>query len=55
MSRGEYDALVVRLDDNGIKKSFVSESQTGGRGKCAQSFYFQDPDGNVLQAVHYGD
>ena len=55
MSRAEYDALVERLESRGIPKSLVSSSQVGAQGMCARSFYFQDPDGNVLQAVHYGD
>ena len=54
MSRAEYDALRGRLDAHGVAMPVTMKDSFGARGSAPEAFYFADPDGNVLEARHYG-
>jgi len=54
MSEPEYIALRERLVAAGVDVSMVMERSFGARGIAPVAFYFADPDGNVLEARHYG-
>lgn len=49
-----FDALRARLDEYGVPMSDIGHASFGARGTATRSFYFQDPDGNVLEVRHYG-
>ena len=53
MSKDEYDALRARLAERETKM-IVMKDNFGARGVAPESFYFTDPDGNVLEARYYG-
>src|SRR5712691_1305287 len=53
MGRDEFEALRIRLADNGVGTSQMMERLFGARGIAPQSFYFADPDGNVIEARCY--
>ncbi|MFE9625959.1 VOC family protein [Streptomyces sp. NPDC006527] len=48
-----FDALAGRLADHGVPVSDVSHGSFGARGRATRSFYFRDPDGNVVEVRHY--
>ncbi|WP_416967289.1 VOC family protein [Streptomyces sp. 4F14] len=48
-----YDALRARLESLAVPVSSVAHGSFGARGKAPRSFYFRDPDGNVVEARHY--
>lgn len=52
MSRAEYDALAARLAAAAVR-TVVMKDNFGARGVAPESFYFADPDGNVLEARYY--
>jgi catechol 2,3-dioxygenase-like lactoylglutathione lyase family enzyme len=49
----EFDTLHSRLEERAVPVSEFSYDSYGARGKARRSFYFRDPDGNVLEARHY--
>lgn len=53
MDRAEFDALAARLDAAGVQRHRIGDSSYGARGSSKHWFYFQDPDGNVIEARHY--
>jgi glyoxylase I family protein len=53
MSKSEYDALDVRLRDEGVNIGARLERSFGARGWAPQGLYFADPDGNVVEARYY--
>lgn len=53
MDRSELDALAARLASGGVPTHRVGERSFGARGSSEHWFYFQDPDGNVIEARHY--
>jgi catechol 2,3-dioxygenase-like lactoylglutathione lyase family enzyme len=56
VSAADFDALRARLDAAGVEGvTKVEEGSFGARGGAARSFYFRDPDGNVLEARHYAE
>jgi catechol 2,3-dioxygenase-like lactoylglutathione lyase family enzyme len=55
MSRIDFEALQRRLDENGISASGAMEQSFGARGAAVRSFYFSDPDGNVIEARYYAE
>jgi catechol 2,3-dioxygenase-like lactoylglutathione lyase family enzyme len=52
MTRAEYDALAQRLAARDVK-TVPMKHNFGALGVAPETFYFQDPDGNVLEARHY--
>jgi catechol 2,3-dioxygenase-like lactoylglutathione lyase family enzyme len=55
MDRAEFQALAARLAAEGVPTHRVGEQSYGARGSSTHWFYFQDPDGNVIEARHYDD
>lgn len=53
MSHAEFDALRERLQTQGVDTSFGLNNSFGARGHAPHTFYFADPDGNVLEARYY--
>ena len=53
LSRAEYDALDQRLHAAGVDTSVRSTHSYGARGWAPQTYYFADPDGNVIEARYY--
>ncbi|MFK4150189.1 VOC family protein [Streptomyces sp. NPDC004065] len=48
-----FDALHARLREHTVPVSDFSYDSFGARGAARRSFYFRDPDGNVIEARHY--
>ena len=55
MAQADFVALRARLETAGIDTSFTLNDSFGARGGAPETFYFADPDGNVIEARHYGD
>ncbi|MFJ7180618.1 VOC family protein [Streptomyces massasporeus] len=53
LPRGDFDALLSRLEERSVPMSDLAHDSFGARGKATRSFYFRDPDGNVVEARHY--
>ncbi|OQR63346.1 dioxygenase [Streptomyces maremycinicus] len=53
LTRGDFDTLLARLEERAVPMSDVSRGSFGARGEATRSFYFRDPDGNVIEARHY--
>lgn len=53
LSRSEYDALDERLRAEGVDTSTRLTNSYGAQGWAPQTFYFADPDGNVVEARYY--
>ena len=53
MDAEELDALATRLASAGVSTHRVGERNFGARGWSTEWFYFQDPDGNMIEARHY--
>lgn len=53
MSRAEYDALDERLRAEGRDTSARVRPTYGARGWAPENFYFNDLDGNVIEARYY--
>jgi glyoxylase I family protein len=54
LSKAEYDALAQRLQAEGVDISARLNHSFGAQGWAPETFYFADPDGNVLEARYYG-
>ncbi|MER5994664.1 VOC family protein [Streptomyces viridosporus] len=48
-----FDTLRSRLEEQSVPVTDLSHDSFGARGPARRSFYFRDPDGNVLEARHY--
>ncbi|WP_437726305.1 VOC family protein [Sorangium sp. So ce861] len=53
MDRDELDALAARLSAAGVAMHTANGASFGARGVTVHWFYFQDPDGNTLEARYY--
>ncbi|MEU8571754.1 VOC family protein [Streptomyces asoensis] len=53
LPRGDFDALRARLEERAVPVSEITHGSFGARGEAERSFYFRDPDGNVVEARHY--
>lgn len=53
MSRTEYEQLADRLAAAGVDTSSRRVETYGARALAPVAFYFQDLDGNVIEARHY--
>src|SRR3954447_12854466 len=52
MGKDEWTALRARVEAHGGHMHVTKES-FGARGAALETFYFADPDGNVLEARYY--
>jgi len=55
MTKAEFEALRTRLAENGAPIGGAMTSSFGARGLAPHTFYFSDPDGNVLEARYYDE
>lgn len=55
LTGSEFDALAARLEGLGAPVSPTGRGSFGARGAATRSFYFGDPDGNVIEARHYDE
>ncbi|MBZ6194882.1 VOC family protein [Streptomyces olivaceus] len=53
LSRPDFEALRTRLEEASVPVSELSHDSYGARGPARRSFYFADPDGNIIEARHY--
>ena len=53
MSKDEFDALLKRLETAEVDTQARLERSFGARGLAPETFYFKDPDGNVIEARYY--
>ncbi|MDI2125838.1 VOC family protein [Yinghuangia seranimata] len=51
----DYEALRTRVEADGGDTSVGITDSFGARGFAPRTFYFTDPDGNVLEARHYDE
>ncbi|MFD9126172.1 VOC family protein [Kitasatospora sp. NPDC059571] len=51
----DFEALHARLTAGGHPVTPYRENSFGARGIAPRTFYFADPDGNVLEIRHYAD
>ncbi|GJF32034.1 dioxygenase [Kitasatospora sp. NE20-6] len=50
-----FEALHARLTAGGHHVTPFATDSFGARGTAPRTFYFADPDGNVLEARHYAE
>jgi catechol 2,3-dioxygenase-like lactoylglutathione lyase family enzyme len=53
MSAASYAALAARLAQHGVELKSGGKGSFGAQGLAADSAYFRDPDGNVLEMRYY--
>ncbi|OBI93803.1 VOC family protein [Mycobacterium sp. 1245805.9] len=53
LSKAEYDALDARLQAAGVDTRARLTHSFGARGWSPETYYFADPDGNVIEARYY--
>ncbi|AKZ55097.1 Dioxygenase [Streptomyces ambofaciens ATCC 23877] len=53
LSPHDFEALRARLEEQAVPVSELSYDSYGARGLARRSFYFGDPDGNIVEARHY--
>ena len=53
LSKSEYDALIVRLEKESVDTRARLQRSFGARGLAPETFYFKDPDNNVIEARYY--
>lgn len=53
VSHPDFEALRKRVEAEGGDTSVGIENSFGARGHAPHTFYFTDPDGNVLEARYY--
>jgi glyoxylase I family protein len=53
MPRADFEALRGRLERSGTPIPTTLERSFGARGLAPETFYFQDPDRNVIEARYY--
>ncbi|MFB6548852.1 MULTISPECIES: VOC family protein [unclassified Streptomyces] len=49
----DFEALRARLEERAVPVSELAYDSYGARGLARRSFYFGDPDGNIIEARHY--
>jgi catechol 2,3-dioxygenase-like lactoylglutathione lyase family enzyme len=55
MSKQAFEALRLRLEQNGTTPTPFMQRSFGARGLAPQTFYVRDPDGNVFEARYYDE
>ena len=53
LGQNDFDAMRDRLQRQAVPVSGITHDAYGARGMARRSFYFRDPDGNVVEARHY--
>jgi catechol 2,3-dioxygenase-like lactoylglutathione lyase family enzyme len=53
MSEEELNALRARLAEHHVPIVATMSDSFGARGTAPHTFYFEDPDGNVIEARYY--
>jgi glyoxylase I family protein len=53
MARSQFEALLGRLEAEGVNSSKIMKDLYGAQGRAPDSFYFQDPDSNIIEARCY--
>lgn len=53
MSQADFEALRQRLHANGSKIPMTMTQSFGAKGLAPETFYFLDPDKNVIEARYY--
>ncbi|MER6468223.1 VOC family protein [Streptomyces collinus] len=53
LSPAGFDTLRARLAAHDVPMTDVGHDSFGARGPATRTFYFRDPDGNVIEARHY--
>ncbi|MFF7555756.1 VOC family protein [Streptomyces olivaceus] len=53
LPRPDFEALRTRLEEGSVPVSELAHDSYGARGPARRSFYFADPDGNIIEARHY--
>lgn len=53
LSEPDFEALERRLEAHGVTPFGGLQRSFGARGFAPRTFYFHDPDGNVLEARYY--
>ncbi|TMR09055.1 VOC family protein [Nonomuraea turkmeniaca] len=53
VSREDFDALQVRLKQEGVEVTGSGANSFGAQGIAPETIYFPDPDGNVLEVRYY--
>jgi glyoxylase I family protein len=53
LGKSEYEALEQRLQAEGVDTSVRLSNSFGAQGWAPHTYYFRDPDGNVLEARYY--
>ncbi|MEO3784676.1 VOC family protein [Actinocorallia sp. B10E7] len=52
-SRDGFEELRARLEEHGIAVPVTMKDSFGAQGHAPETFYFTDPDGNILEARYY--
>jgi catechol 2,3-dioxygenase-like lactoylglutathione lyase family enzyme len=53
LAKAQYDALMERLEKESVDTQARLRQSFGARGLAPETFYFKDPDGNVIEARYY--
>ncbi|MEW9553851.1 VOC family protein [Nonomuraea sp. NPDC050783] len=53
LGRADFDALRLRLKQNGVEITGTGTNSFGARGIAPEAIYFADPDGNVIEVRFY--
>ncbi|HEY2575353.1 MAG TPA: VOC family protein [Streptosporangiaceae bacterium] len=53
LTKPEYDELAIRLEKESVDTHARLHQSFGARGLAPETFYFKDPDGNVIEARYY--
>jgi catechol 2,3-dioxygenase-like lactoylglutathione lyase family enzyme len=54
VGEADYRQLRDRLEAEGVDTSAGITDSFGARGHAPDTFYFADPDGNIIEARYYG-
>ncbi len=54
LERADYEKMTRRLAEAGIEMTPGPQSSFGAQGYTPHSFYFNDPDNNIIELRYYG-